>query len=79
MAQDGSLSITLGEHTGSFSPWWTKLRIEVVGKTAGLCAVANQRSLPAETTPLGTAFNLADSSQQTTIVVRKPGETACKQ
>ncbi len=67
--QDGSLRVVLGERTGSFPAWWTQLKIEVAGRTPGLCAVADQRSLPSETTPLGVAFTLPYKGDSATILI----------
>lgn len=45
---DGSLTLTVAKHEGSYRPWWTMLRFEIYGwvptKTAGV-AVGNQIQL----------------------------------
>jgi alpha-glucosidase len=34
-AADDSVKVHIGQHEGSYRPWWTELRVEVYGQTAG--------------------------------------------
>ncbi len=57
-AADDSLTVTLARQTGSFTPWWTALRFEVVGFPAKTAASSAGNSLALETTPLGVAVTV---------------------
>ncbi|HEY0262969.1 MAG TPA: TIM-barrel domain-containing protein [Granulicella sp.] len=69
LAADGSLTITLPTHEGSYKPWWTQVRIEVVGLTARQANAAG-RSYSIERTPLGAAITLPNTDQPQTITFR---------
>jgi alpha-glucosidase len=63
---DGSLEVKLASKEGSFTPWWTQVRVEVVGvnaKNATTDSAGWQNTVATEKTTLGEAVTLPyDSS-----------------
>ena len=59
---DGSIAVDVAAREGSFKPWWTSYRIEVVGAKT-LRPDTGQNTGPAEQTTLGTAVTLKDSAK----------------
>ncbi|MGI4826988.1 MAG: TIM-barrel domain-containing protein [Janthinobacterium lividum] len=59
-AADGSVMVTLSPREGRYVPWWTSIRVEVVGLDAPqpMVTVAG-KSIPSEKTPLGAAATFA--------------------
>lgn len=71
VGQDGSLTVSIPEREGSFRPWWTQLRVEVVGwKPQSSQVEVNRRSDKLEQTPLGWAVTVPDSSRHQTLTLR---------
>ena len=67
---DGSVTVNLATD-GAFTPWWTTVRIEVVGsKTSGATAGADRRAVPVEATGLGAATTVPYSNGAMQVVFR---------
>ena len=66
---DGAVTVSLSAREGRFAPWWTEVRVEVVGSAAGSAQV-NGTAARVEKTPLGSALVLRDSGRATTVVLR---------
>jgi alpha-glucosidase len=68
---DGSLSVTMGRLEGSFAPWWTSVRIEVVGWSVAIPAAAlDGQGLPVEKTTLGWAATVGAAAGPQTVFFR---------
>jgi alpha-glucosidase len=68
---DGSLTVSVPQRDGSFTPWWTQLRIEAVGfAPKSSQASAGSQTMPLEKTPLGWATTIADTGKAQTVVMR---------
>ena len=68
---DGAVTIDLAAPEGKYRPWWTEVRIEVVGLHAGQQnAQVGRSSVPTEQTPLGAAVTLPARATAQEIVLR---------
>jgi alpha-glucosidase len=68
---NGALTINIPARQGTFTPWWTALRIEAVGFTPTLhVAAVNGTTTPLTHTPLGWAATFPDTSKPQTVVLR---------
>lgn len=68
---DGSLEVRIPRPEGRFRPWWTQLRVEVVGIAAKpSSATANGRSVAVEATPLGGAVTFAGINDDQIVVLK---------
>ncbi len=65
---DGTLTVEVGPRQGSFEPWWTEVRIEVVGARyqGGTLAGANGTLAP-EQTALGQAVTVRETGKGVTV------------
>jgi alpha-glucosidase len=70
---NGNVSVTMGKVEGSFAPWWSSVRIEVIGSFAAapMVRVNAQTTLTSEKTALGWAVTVASTSGQQTVVFGK--------
>ena len=66
---DGATTVNVAAREGRFVPWWTELRVEVVGMTAG-SGVVNGAAAKVEKTALGSAVVVRDSGRAATFVLR---------
>ena len=57
IAADGSVRVSMSKPEGSFRPWWTSVRIEVVGRKA-TNEEKTSRNQPITATPLGSAVTV---------------------
>ena len=67
---DGSVTVTLLAPEGTFIPWWTSVRVEVVAlKSSHVVATGAGKHLPVEETPLGraTTFPFTHKLQSVTL------------
>lgn len=69
-AADGSVTVTLAKQSGSFVPWWTALRIELVGASS-TSASNSSSALSLEQTALGVAVTLPYSTAAATPAKHK--------
>jgi alpha-glucosidase len=66
---DGSVTVDLSPVQGTFAPWWTSIRVEVVHSNAASAQVNGiARAAPTEVTPLGVAATIPYSRQSQTII-----------
>ncbi len=71
VASDGSLSVQIPHREGHFQPWWSNLRIEVVGFTPKTSqATVATHTLPLEKTTLGWAVTVADHGSPQAILLQ---------
>ena len=70
-AADGSVTVRLAAQEGRYSPWWTSVRIEVVGlnSSTGSATVAG-KSVTVERTSLGWATTIAFTGKEQSITLR---------
>ncbi|MFC6645264.1 TIM-barrel domain-containing protein [Granulicella cerasi] len=66
---EGALTVSLQEAEGRYKPWWTELRLEVVGSKAA-AATEGSKSLALESTSLGKAVSLKATNKLRTVVLR---------
>ncbi|GAC1426928.1 MAG: glycoside hydrolase family 31 protein [Acidobacteriaceae bacterium] len=66
---DGAVTVSVAAREGSFVPWWTEVRVEVVGLAAGSAQV-NGAAAQVEKTPLGSALVLRALGRPATVVLR---------
>ena len=65
---DGSVSVSIAQPEGSFRPWWTSIRIELVGPGSnGRRAISGDQPLALVKTPYGSAATLAATGGPQTI------------
>ncbi len=65
---DGSVSVTLDKREGNYAPWWTAVRIEVVGWTAADARVmVGKKGLTMEKTGMGYAVSLPQTANAQTV------------
>ena len=65
---DGSVSVSIAQPEGSFRPWWTSIRIELVGPGSnGRRAISGDQPLALIKTPYGSAATLAATGGPQTI------------
>ena len=77
LAADGSVTVSLAQPVGSFQPWWTSIRIEVVGldlTTTRASSGAKQLAITAM--PLGVAAEVPGNGRAKTILFAKIAPTA---
>ena len=68
-AADGSVTVHLDAPTGSFTPWWTQLRIEVYGLTSARhSATANGKSAAIESGQTSSSVVVSASAAATEVV-----------
>ena len=68
VATDGSITVIIAKREGSFQPWWTSVRIEVVGTHATTGKTFSEgRQLSVTATPYGSAVTVAATDQSQTI------------
>ena len=60
IAANGALNVNLAKPEGSFTPWWNKIRVEVIGFAAKRASLEN-RSVRPEKTTLGSAVTVPNS------------------
>ncbi len=69
-AADGTVTINLLKPEGTFVPWWTEVRVEVVGvPSIAISATQGKQKAGVETTPLGraTTFRFTGKAQSTSL------------
>ena len=72
-AADGSLTVSLAAQEGRYSPWWTKVRIEVVGPGSSIpTAASSGKNTPVEHTPLGWAATVPFTGKAQSIKFVSP-------
>ncbi len=65
---DGSVSVSIAQPEGSFRPWWTSIRIELVGPGSnGRRAISGDQPLALIKTPYGSAATLTATGGPQTI------------
>jgi alpha-glucosidase len=69
VAADGSVTVEIPEREGSFKPWWSAFRIEVVGFT-GTQATANGKQTKLEKSSLGEATTIPDTGKPIHVAFR---------
>ena len=70
-AADGSVTVSLDAPTGSFTPWWTQLRIEVYGLAATQhSALANGKNASIESGKASSSILVPASATATEVVFR---------
>jgi alpha-glucosidase len=67
VANDGSITVSIGKPEGSFQPWWTSIRIEIVGLHSKGEAVSGKRKLETTATTLGSAVTLERTASAQTV------------
>jgi alpha-glucosidase len=68
VAADGSVTVSLAQREGSYTPWWSELRLEIVGLTStSTKASYGGQTLAVSTTPLGRAVTVRDTGKPQTI------------
>ena len=71
LAPDGAVTVSLLPREGSFKPWWTEIRVEIVGQSAApLTATLRSRSIPVQQFPLGWATTFPDTGKLQSITFR---------
>jgi alpha-glucosidase len=71
VAPDGSVTVAIPAREGTFTPWWTSLRIELVGAgPATPRATLSGRNLSVEKTSLGWATTVADKGKPQILTFR---------
>ena len=68
---EGALAVHIAQREGSFTPWWTQLRIEVVGFTpkASQATIAGRHEAMGRTA-LGWSVTIPDSAKAQTVTLR---------
>jgi alpha-glucosidase len=69
LTAEGALAVSIPAREGSFTPWWSELRIEAVGMTPKQ-ATGGGHTLSLEQTKLGYAASLRNSGEAQTILFR---------
>jgi alpha-glucosidase len=70
-ASDGSVTVHIDAPTGSFTPWWTQLRIEVYGLGATQhSAIANGKSVSLESAKTSSSILVPAAATATEVVIR---------
>jgi alpha-glucosidase len=69
-ALDGTVTVTLAAKEGKFTPWWTSIRVEVVGlKSSAPTATTAGKSLAVEKTRLGSAATFPFTGKMQSIAL----------
>ena len=68
---DGSVSVKLAAREGHYPPWWTSIRVEIVGQhLADTTANIAGKSLVVESTPLGQTATFSYTVREQNVVFR---------
>ena len=68
---DGSVTVTLAAPEGQYIPWWTSIRVELVGMNfVAADATISGKSVPVEITAIGRAVTIPSSRKQQSVVWR---------
>jgi alpha-glucosidase len=69
VSPDGTVTVSLAKAEGTLEPWWTSVRIEVVGFPAATSkAVSGNQTLTVSATTFGTAVTVALSRTPQTVI-----------
>ena len=70
-ASDGAVTVSLAASEGHYIPWWTSIRVEIVGlNSVGTTATVASEKIAVERTPLGRAATFTYSGKIQSVIVR---------
>ena len=70
-ASDGAVTVSLAASEGHYIPWWTSIRVEIVGlNSVGTTATVASEKIAVERTPLGRAATFTYSGKMQSVIVR---------